>query len=115
MKLYEKFSPQGKEKNEKMQMHGKYRLIKKDGRIGWNALEKQAVIELLDHNVNEPEGAVSVWFLSLEELCTTLKYDNFRMHNNFMTIMQLFQDRERSVIMITQRSVLTGTADGIRN
>lgn len=48
MKVYKKFSPQGKEKNKKMQMHGNYRLIKKDGRIGWNALEKQAVIELLE-------------------------------------------------------------------
>lgn len=73
MKVYKKFSPQGKEKNKKMQMHGNYRLIKKDGRIGWNALEKQAVIELLDHNVNEPEGAISVWFMSLEELCNNFE------------------------------------------
>ena len=74
-------------------MHGNYRLIKKDGRIGWNALEKQAVIELLDHNVNEPEGAVSVWFMSLEELCTTLRYDNFRMHNQFYDNYAIISDQ----------------------
>ena len=93
MKVYKKFSPQGKEKNKKMQMHGNYRLIKKDGRIGWNALEKQAVIELLDHNVNEPEGAISVWFMSLEELCTTLRYDNFRMHNQFYDNYAIISDQ----------------------
>ncbi len=83
MKLYERFRPQESKALEDMNLQGKYRLIQKEGRTGWNGTERQSVIELKNHNVNDPEGAISIWFLSLEELCTTLRYDNFKMHNQF--------------------------------
>ena len=42
---------------------------------------------------NAIEGAVSVWFMSLEELCTTLRYDNFRMHNQFYDNYAIISDQ----------------------
>lgn len=83
MNLYKTFRPQEAGNIDDMKLQGDYRLIKKDGRTGWNGLKLQSAVELYGHNLNENEGSVSIWFLSLEELCTTLKYNNFQEHNKF--------------------------------
>lgn len=47
---------------------GDYRIIEHDGRCGFNSTSIHTKFEINHHNLNEDEGSVSLWIMSLEDL-----------------------------------------------
>lgn len=90
------YYPQKSEMCREMEIYGDYRLIQKNGRTGWNGVRMDSYIALHRHNLNEAQGTISIWFMTLEELCTSLRYENFRMNNPFFDNYAIISDnRER--------------------
>ncbi len=76
-------------------VNGKARLITYEGRSGVNTQSIYANIKLPQHNINENEGAVSLWMLSLEDLDSMAHYyPNMGLSNPHYSSYPLLSDRE---------------------
>lgn len=79
--------------SEKAEMEGG-RIIKRNGRCGINTTSIHSKFRLERHNLNDEKGAVTLWFMPLEDLATMKQSSAFAMSNPWYMNYTLLADCE---------------------
>lgn len=74
------------------QLSGRARVVSVDGREGLNTTSIRSVVKLKKHNLNEPEGSVSMWVCSLEDLSDVSMGGSHTKSNPYARIYPLLSD-----------------------